>query len=91
MLQAIEAVRSGTMGANRAARTFNVPASTLKDRLSGRVKHGTNPGPAPYLTIDEESELSTFLMQVAEIGVGKTEKGSASDCAEGTGEERAEQ
>ena len=50
MLQAIEAVRAGTMGANKAARTHGVPASTLKDRLSGRVKHGKNPGPVPYLS-----------------------------------------
>ena len=41
MLKAIEAIRSGAMGANRAARTYSVPARTLKDRLSGRVKHGT--------------------------------------------------
>ena len=30
-MQAIEAVRSEEMGANRAARVFGVPASTLKD------------------------------------------------------------
>ena len=52
----------------------NVPASTLKDRLSGRVKHGTNPGPAPYLTSEEEDELATFLVQLAEMGVGKTKR-----------------
>ena len=62
------------MGANRAARTYSVPASTLKDRLSGRVKHGTNPGPAPYLTSDKEDELATFLIQVSEIGWGKTKR-----------------
>jgi transposase-like protein len=74
MLEAIEAVRSGTMGANRAARSYGVPASTLKDRLSGRVKHGTNPGPALYLTSEEEDELATFLVQLAEMGVGKTKR-----------------
>ena len=68
MLKAIEAVQSGGMGANRAARTYSVPASILKDRLSGRVKHGTNPSPAPYLTSDEEDELANFLIQVSEIG-----------------------
>ena len=74
MLKAIEAVRSGAMGANRAARTYSVPASTLKDGLSGQVKHGTNPGPIPYLTSDEEDELATFLIQVSEIGWGKTKR-----------------
>jgi len=61
-MQAIEAVRSEEMGANRAARAFGVPASTLKDRLSGRVKHGTNPGPIPYL-FSEENELATILIE----------------------------
>jgi len=61
-MQAIEAVWSEEMGANRAARAFGVPASTLKDQLSGRVKHGTNPGPIPYLS-SEENELATFLIE----------------------------
>ena len=74
MRQAIEAVRSGEMGANRAARAFDVPASTLKDRVSGRVKHGTNPGPVPYLSSDEENELATFLIECSKIGYGKTKR-----------------
>jgi hypothetical protein len=73
MLEGIEAVRSGTMGTNRAARSYGVPASTLIDRLSDKVKHRTNSGPAPYLTSEEE-ELATFLVQLAEMGVGKTKR-----------------
>ena len=42
------------MSANKAADLYGVPRSTLKDCLSGRVVHGTNPGPKPYLTRDEE-------------------------------------
>ena len=56
------------------ARTYNVPASTFKDRLSGRVKHGTNPGPAPYLTSSEEDELAAFLIRLSEMGLGKTKR-----------------
>lgn len=48
--------------------------STLKDRLSGRVVHGTNPGPVPYLTMDEETELANHLLTAAEIGYGKTRR-----------------
>ena len=62
------------MGANRAARTYSAPTSMLKDRLSGRVKHGTNPGPVPYLTSDEEDELATFLIQLSEIGWGEMKR-----------------
>lgn len=74
MEHAMEAVKSGKMGQNRAARVFGVPISTLKDRISGRVKHGTNPGPSPYLTPKEESELHDFLVKVASIGHGKTKR-----------------
>ena len=42
MLQAMETVKSGYMGMNRAAIEYGVPRTSLKDRLSGRVIHGTN-------------------------------------------------
>jgi len=74
MLKAIEAVHSGAMGFNRAVRTYGVPASTSKDRLSGQVKHGANPSPVPYLMSDEEDELTTFLVQALEMGSGKTKR-----------------
>ena len=35
-------------GPNEAAKEHDVPKSTLKDRLSGRVVHGTNPGRQPH-------------------------------------------
>ena len=42
MLAALKAVESGT-GINKAAREHGVPATTLKDRVSGCVAHGTKP------------------------------------------------
>jgi len=72
MLLAMNAVRDGIMSANMAARNYEVPPSTLKDRILGRVKHGTKPGPIPYLTVGEEKELHDFLVQVAAMGCGKT-------------------
>ena len=74
MIRAMEAVNSGEMGPNQAAREFDVPATTLKDRVSGRVKHGSKPGPASYLTEEEERELVDFLIQVARLGYGKTKQ-----------------
>lgn len=41
---AIEAVQHGQIGQNAAAREYDVPATTLKDRLSWRVKHTSMPG-----------------------------------------------
>ncbi len=68
----MHAVVKGGLSANRAAIAFGVPVSTLKDRLSGRVQHGCNPGPVPYLTTQEEAELGTFLKTCARAGYGKT-------------------
>ena len=44
----IEAVKTGRLGVNRAAEEYNVPKTTLKNKLSGRVKHGTKSGPGSY-------------------------------------------
>ena len=43
----------------------------MKDCLAGRVKHGTRPGPPPYLT---ENELALFLVKFSQIGYGKTKR-----------------
>ncbi len=72
MLRAIEAVQKGEMGVNRAALECGVPRTTLKDRLSGRVQHGTKPGPVSYLTQEEEKELVDFLVNCSSMGFGKT-------------------
>ena len=56
MRRAIEAVKKGEKGVNRAALECGVPRTTLKGRVSRRVKHGTNPGPVSYLTTEEEKE-----------------------------------
>ena len=74
MEAALEAVRKGTVSANRAAQLHGVPRSTLRDRLTGRVAHGTNPGPAKYLNNEEEHALADHLIQAAESGYGKTRK-----------------
>jgi len=39
----MEAVKSGKLRVNQAAKEFGVPTTTLKDRISGRVKHGKKP------------------------------------------------
>ena len=73
MLAAMMAVRDGTP-IYRAAKLHGVPRSTLHDRISGKVKHGTKPGPKPYLSNAEETELSNFLVDVAKAGYGKSRK-----------------
>ena len=67
MLVAIEAVKNGT-AILQAAREHGVPRTTLYDRISGRVIHGTKPGPRNYLAPAEEKELSLFLDDTAKAG-----------------------
>ncbi len=74
MLAAINDVKKGMSG-NKAADANGVPRSTLKDRLSGRVSHGTMPGrPVKYLTADEGGMLVDYLLKCSEIGYGKTRR-----------------
>ena len=73
MVAAVRAVKSG-MGVKRAAEQHGVHLTTLRDCISGRVTHGTKPGPKPYLTQEEEKELGSFLKSWAEVGYGKTRR-----------------
>ena len=50
MRDPIDAASSGVLSVNRAADTHSVPRSKLKDRLSGRVVHGTKATPLGYLS-----------------------------------------
>jgi len=56
MKEAMKAVHDGKISINRAAVEHSVLPTTLKDCLSGRVKHGTKPGPRPYLSPEEEED-----------------------------------
>ena len=47
---------------------------TLKDRVAGRVLHGSNFSPPPYLTPEEEKELVDFLITSIKMGNGKTRR-----------------
>ena len=71
MVGAMKAVAEG-LGINRAALEFGVPKTTLKDRVSGRVKHGTKSGRVPFLSYAEEEELVEYLVTCSKIGYSKT-------------------
>ena len=71
--QMLAAVEEG-QPINQVTRDHGIPKTTLKDRVSGRVTHGTNPGPTPYLSTVEKDELGNFLKSCAEVGYGKTRR-----------------
>ena len=62
----------GKMGVNRATMEFNVPCTSLKDRVSGRVCDGCSMGPKRYLSFAEESKLVEFIIICSKMGYGKT-------------------
>ena len=50
-------VRERNMTLRGAAKKNSVPYSTLKDRIQGRVMHGTKPGVKTVLSPEEENDL----------------------------------
>ena len=88
MAKAINAVISKEMGVNKTAEQFDMPRTTLKDRISGRVKHGAKPGPPGFLTPEEDQELVDFLVECCKMGEWKNKEGSNILCEEVGGEEK---
>ena len=63
----MKAVNEYGMSVRRAAAEFNVPRSTLNDRMNGKVVHGTPSGRSRYLNYIEEEELVHFLLRSSSI------------------------
>ena len=51
---------------------FDVPKSTLHNKVTGKTGFNVRSGPDPYLTFEEEEELSSFLIQTSKIGYPHT-------------------
>ena len=66
---AVEEVIQNKRPVREVASDYDIPKSTLSDRVSGRGSHS---GPPKYLFDDEENELEVFLLGCASIGYAKT-------------------
>ena len=51
---------------------FNMPKSTMQDRLTGRVVFGSKSGPESYLSEQEEKEIITFIESPSDIGYSRS-------------------
>lgn len=71
--RAISEVQSGK-SVRCAAELYNVPKSTLQDRVSGRVAFGARSGPESYLSANEEEELVSFIENCSDIGYSRSKK-----------------
>ena len=68
MDNATKDVLEGTLSVRRAAARYDIPSSTLHDRISGKVSVGAVSGPPHYLDKEEEKKLVEFLLGCAEVG-----------------------
>ena len=58
----------------QAAEAYEVPKSTLHDRITGKVPFNKKSGPAKYLTDAEEAELVNFIVECAKVGYARSRK-----------------
>ena len=65
MAAAIQSVMSGQLSIRKAAVEFNVPRSSLGDRIHGRVLHGKRNGPDTLLSPADEAKLAAYLVDVS--------------------------
>ena len=69
MQRAHEAIVKG-MSVYRAARQYNVPESTLRDRTRGNVDIEAKVGQDTIFTKDEEKDFVNHMTYMASIGYG---------------------
>ena len=74
MVTAIAAVQSNKCTVREASEIYQVPKSTLYNRISGKVIHGSHSGPERYLTDTEENSLVKFLYKCSSIGFARSNK-----------------
>ena len=74
MEMAVAIVERGETSVRRAAEIYNVPRSTLHDRVSGKIRIDSKPGKKPYLSVEEEEELVSFFLKCAKIGYSHTRR-----------------
>ena len=71
MVAVIEIVERGLSSVNQAALQHGVPKTTLKNRLSGHIIHGTKSGPRPHLDkMKKKCYLNSFI-SVLQLVMGK--------------------
>ena len=69
LLLAIQAFKNGDISSiSLAARTFNVPRTTLRDRLSGRTERYTTRANLQKLTESEEESLQKWILSIDSRG-----------------------
>lgn len=69
---AIKLVNSQTLSIRGASRRYNIPKSTIIDKLHGKSNLQSRSGPKPVLSETDENTLVEWLINMAKIGYGQT-------------------
>ena len=67
-----KAIQEEGHSVRQAAEAFDVPKSTLHNRITGRVPFGKLSGHSGYLSDTEELELVNFLEQSSKVGCARS-------------------
>ena len=74
MQAAVATFKAGGISFRNAASQFNVPKSSLRDRVTGRVIHGKKNGAETKLTPADEEKLAAYLIETSKQGYGKSKE-----------------
>ena len=72
--KAYKCATQGELSIHRAAEAFDIPRSTLYDKISGKSGFGCTSGPPRYLSDSEEGELVNFLVGCSKVGYPRSRK-----------------
>ena len=70
MREAFREITNNNMSIRKAAEMFNIPKSTLADRVSGRIDVDAEDGKKPMFKKEDEGKLVEYAEKRASLGIG---------------------
>ncbi|XP_071840675.1 uncharacterized protein [Apostichopus japonicus] len=74
LVEALNKIQNGGNSVRATSKQYNIPKTTLLDKLSGRRPVYTTQGPKPVMTPEEETWLEKWLLSMSKIGYGQTRR-----------------
>ncbi|CAG4980455.1 unnamed protein product [Colias eurytheme] len=66
--KALNAIIRGETSINKASKTYNIPKSTLHNKINNKVPWQRKMGPVSQLTFEEERKLARWILNKAKVG-----------------------
>ena len=61
-------IKAGSISRKAASRLYNIPKTTILDKLAGRVPLKARSGPSPVLNQEEKTILARYIKHMSQIG-----------------------